>query len=137
MTRLSCGALLLDPRHYSTHTVAVDCLWAGVPVVTRAGPRLTSRVPASFLTSLGVEGTLVVRSWQEYAQVARAFVRSGSLRRSFRRRMQGLRLSSRAFQRSTYTKKVLQLLGLAWEVHVFDGERDNGRKNLHAVGTMG
>ncbi|EKX40167.1 hypothetical protein GUITHDRAFT_113647 [Guillardia theta CCMP2712] len=134
---LSCGALLLDPRHYSTHTVAVDCLWAGVPVVTRAGPRLTSRVPASFLTSLGVEGTLVVRSWQEYAQVARAFVRSGSLRRSFRRRMQGLRLSSRAFQRSTYTKKVLQLLGLAWEVHVFDGERDNGRKNLHAVGTMG
>ena len=31
--RMGCGAgLMLDGGHYSAHTVAVDALWAGVPV---------------------------------------------------------------------------------------------------------
>ena len=46
--------LFLDTQPYGAHTTASDALWAGVPVVTVAGPTFAARVAASLLHAVGL-----------------------------------------------------------------------------------
>jgi protein O-GlcNAc transferase len=45
--------IVLDTWEFGGHTTSVDALWAGVPVLTFAGPSLMSRVSSSLLIHLG------------------------------------------------------------------------------------
>jgi hypothetical protein len=45
--------IVLDTWEFGGHTTSVDSLWAGVPVLTFAGPSLMSRVSSSLLIHLG------------------------------------------------------------------------------------
>jgi hypothetical protein len=45
--------IALDTWEFGGHTTSVDSLWAGVPVLTFAGPSLMSRVSSSLLVHLG------------------------------------------------------------------------------------
>jgi predicted O-linked N-acetylglucosamine transferase (SPINDLY family) len=45
--------IALDTWEFGGHTTSVDSLWAGVPVLTFAGPSLMSRVSSSLLIHLG------------------------------------------------------------------------------------
>jgi protein O-GlcNAc transferase len=45
--------VFLDTWEFGGHTTSVDSLWAGVPVLTFAGPSLMSRVSSSLLIHLG------------------------------------------------------------------------------------
>lgn len=65
--------LVLDTRSKNGHTSVADALWAGVPVLTLAGPAMGQRVAASLLraASGGQERTWgVTHSLKEYALVA-------------------------------------------------------------------
>ena len=46
--------LFLDTQPYGAHTTASDALWAGVPVLTIAGPTFSARVAASLLHAAGL-----------------------------------------------------------------------------------
>jgi protein O-GlcNAc transferase len=63
------GDLFLDTYVYNGHTTATDVLWAGLPVLTRPGEQMASRVAAGLLTALGRED-LVVESWEAYEEMA-------------------------------------------------------------------
>ena len=52
--------LFLDTLFYNAHTTASDALWAGVPVVTRAGCSFAGRVAASLLHSVGLDELITV-----------------------------------------------------------------------------
>jgi predicted O-linked N-acetylglucosamine transferase (SPINDLY family) len=67
--RLAHADLFLDTFHYNAHTTALDALWAGVPVLTRAGTTMASRIAACFVTSLGLD-ELVVDSAEAYERKA-------------------------------------------------------------------
>ena len=61
--------LFLDTFHYNAHTTASDALWAGLPLLTFAGPTFPARVAASLLTAIGLP-QLITHSPQEYADLA-------------------------------------------------------------------
>ena len=70
---------MLDTFVYGAHTTASDALWGGVPIVTRPGLLMQSRVAASLLTAAGLGSGadgLVVASSEEYVSAAVALANS-------------------------------------------------------------
>lgn len=65
IARLSLVDLALDTFPYTSHTTASDALWAGVPLVTRIGESMASRVAASVLSAAGMDD-LIVRDEEAY-----------------------------------------------------------------------
>jgi len=65
IARLSLADLALDTFPYTSHTTASDALWAGVPLLTRIGGTMASRVAASVLSAAGMDH-LVVQDEKAY-----------------------------------------------------------------------
>jgi len=61
--------LFLDTYPYNSHTVALDALWFGLPIVTIMGKSFPSRVCASFLNGFNLE-ELICESIEEYEKLA-------------------------------------------------------------------
>ena len=84
--------LALDPFPYNGTTTTCEALWMGVPVVTLAGDRHSSRVGASILTRVGLTD-LIADGRDDYIERAAALAADGDrladLRRSLRDRMTG------------------------------------------------
>ena len=55
LSRLAAADIALDTFPYGSHTNAMDALWAGVPIITRAGETFASRVGASLLHTAGLD----------------------------------------------------------------------------------
>ena len=66
---LASVCVALDTYPYSGATTTIDCLAAGVPVVTLAGDRYAARMSASLLTTLGASD-LVTGNKEEYVKRA-------------------------------------------------------------------
>jgi protein O-GlcNAc transferase len=83
--------LTLDPIPYTGHTTTIDSLWMGVPLVTLAGPTVSSRGSLSILSNLGLT-ELAVRNKSDYAALAVALAhdkdRLRELRAELRERLQ-------------------------------------------------
>jgi protein O-GlcNAc transferase len=66
--------LFLDTVQYNAHGTAAEMLWAGVPVLTVPGPRMTARVAASLVRGAGLGAravdTLVQGSLEAYVETA-------------------------------------------------------------------
>ncbi|HED13498.1 MAG TPA: glycosyltransferase family 41 protein [Gammaproteobacteria bacterium] len=60
--------ILLDTFPYSSHTIALEALWQGVPTVTLYGNRHAARVCATLLTAVGLE-ELIAHSIEEYISI--------------------------------------------------------------------
>lgn len=67
--RLQLADLFLDTFNYNGHTTASDALWAGVPIVTKAGNGFSARVAASVLKAMGRD-ELIVESDGDYGALA-------------------------------------------------------------------
>lgn len=63
--RLKHADLFLDSFYCSAHTSALDALWAGVPVLTREGNTMASRMGATYVRAAGLPD-LVVGCAAEY-----------------------------------------------------------------------
>lgn len=65
LTRFRAADLFLDTHPYNAGTTASDALWAGLPVLTRAGNAFACRMAASLLTALGMP-ELIADSTEDY-----------------------------------------------------------------------
>jgi predicted O-linked N-acetylglucosamine transferase (SPINDLY family) len=74
LARYGAADLALDTFPYTSHTTASDALWAGCPLVTRAGDSFASRVAGSLLRAAG-RPDLVTFSPADYANLAVALAR--------------------------------------------------------------
>jgi protein O-GlcNAc transferase len=74
LARLRCADIGLDTFPFNGGATSSDALWCGVPIVTRAGHALASRMTGSLLTSVGLPG-LIADSPAHYAELA---IRVGS-----------------------------------------------------------
>ncbi len=95
--------IMLDTVPLTGGTTTCDALWMGVPVITLAGAAFHSRMSASFLHALGLDG-LICRDAQEYvemaAQLAADAGQLNALRLSLRQRFeQGPLADGAAFAR--------------------------------------
>lgn len=94
----------LDPLHVSTHTVACDVLYAGVPTVTCPGPAIASRVAASIATVHGVP-ELVAASVREYEETAFRLGSDAAARGALRARLRVLRNTSPVFDTALWVRE--------------------------------
>jgi predicted O-linked N-acetylglucosamine transferase (SPINDLY family) len=69
LARHRVADLFLDTAPYNAHTTASDALWAGLPVLTRAGETFAGRVAASLLNAIGLP-ELIAPSIQAYEALA-------------------------------------------------------------------
>jgi len=65
LARQRLADLFIDTFHCNAHTTASDALWAGLPVLTRAGKSFASRVAASLLNAIGLP-ELIASTDEEY-----------------------------------------------------------------------
>lgn len=86
LCRYRFADLYLDTFPYNGHTMVSDALYMGLPVVTLAGNTMPSRVAASFLTLLGVDG-LIANDLQGYLNIAHQLASSPELRREAREKI--------------------------------------------------
>ncbi|RQO58828.1 acetylglucosamine transferase [Paucibacter sp. KBW04] len=69
LARFQLADLFLDTFPYNAGTTASDCLWAGLPILTRAGRSYISRMAGSLLNAVGLPD-LITFSLAEYEQRA-------------------------------------------------------------------
>lgn len=72
LARLSHADLFLDTFHVNGHTTASDALRVGLPVLTKPGRQLASRVASSLLSFVGLP-ELICGSESEYIEKATGF----------------------------------------------------------------
>jgi predicted O-linked N-acetylglucosamine transferase (SPINDLY family) len=86
LARLAAADLYLDTFPCNAHTTASDALWAGLPVVTRAGETFASRVAGSLLHAVGLP-ELATASLPEYESLAQRLATSPDGLRALRERL--------------------------------------------------
>lgn len=75
--------ICLDVSPFGLGLGVLDALWMGIPVVTQTGDFFSSRIPATFLKSIGRDNW-VARSTQDYADIAAQLANDSEQLMSFR-----------------------------------------------------
>jgi predicted O-linked N-acetylglucosamine transferase (SPINDLY family) len=105
LARCALADLFLDTLPCNAHTTASDALWAGVPIVTRAGASFVSRVATSLLCAVGL-GRLSVDSREEYRRVAIGIARSPAELKSLKETLALARDRSTLFDSAWYCRQL-------------------------------
>jgi len=114
MSRLQCADLFLDTYPYNAHTTASAALWAGLPVLTRAGESFASRVAASLLSTCQTP-ELIVRTPEEYQALAIDLANNPQKVAAFKKRLSDYRDSNPLFNSENYTRKLENLFCQMYE----------------------
>ena len=116
LARLRLADLFLDTWPYNAGTTANDALYVGLPILTRAGETMASRVAASQLLTIGVP-ELVTFDPAEYE--ARAIELAVDPRRleALREKLRVGRKESPLFDMARYVRGFEDALATAWDEH--------------------
>ncbi len=96
--------LFLDTFPYTSHTVATDALWMGLPIVTRIGKSFPSRVCGSFLKLLNED--LIVECFRDYEALAIDLATNKKKLLRIKKSLDKDRFSSLLFNSQTFTKNL-------------------------------
>ena len=105
LARHRLADLFLDTLPYNAHTTAVDALWAGLPLLTRAGETFAGRVAASLLNAVGLP-ELVTTTSEIYEQTAIDLAKDPARLQSIKRKLTDIRLSSPLFNTELFTRHI-------------------------------
>jgi protein O-GlcNAc transferase len=101
--RMAAADLFLDTFHYGAHTTASDALWAGLPVVTKAGQTFAGRVGVSLLHAMALP-ELVTQRAADYERRILELVRAPDELAQLRRRLAQSRTASPLFDIARFTR---------------------------------
>ncbi len=105
LARHRAADLFLDTFPYNAHTTASDALWAGLPLLTRAGESFAARVGASLLRAVGLP-ELITTTVEDYAAQAIALAtRPGEIER-LRQKLARNRISAPLFNTPRYARHI-------------------------------
>jgi predicted O-linked N-acetylglucosamine transferase (SPINDLY family) len=113
-SRLALADVFVDTWPYNAHTTAADALWAGLPVLTLPGESLASRVAASVLAAVGLEG-LAMGSVDEYEAALVTMAADASILAGLRAHLVENRLTLPLFDSDGYARRFEALLGRLWQ----------------------
>lgn len=116
LARYQRADLALDTYPVTGHTTTSDALWAGCPVVTRAGETFASRVAGSLLHAAGL-GELVTHSFAEYTALVRHLVRAPQALADIRLRLQQQRNASPLFDTPRFVRELEGAYQNLWQHH--------------------
>ncbi|MBI3700282.1 MAG: tetratricopeptide repeat protein [Afipia sp.] len=107
LARHQLADLFLDTLPFNAHSTAADALWAGLPVLTRAGETFAGRVATSLLTALDLP-ELITSSADEYESVARELATNANRLAAIRSKLASKRLSAPLFDTVRTTRNIEQ-----------------------------
>jgi predicted O-linked N-acetylglucosamine transferase (SPINDLY family) len=116
LARLRHADLFLDTWRCNAHTTASDALWVDVPVLTRAGSGLATRVAASLLQAVGLP-ELVARDSDDYVGKAVALARAPERLRALRETLATNKLTAPLFDTARYTRDLERAYSAMWARH--------------------
>jgi protein O-GlcNAc transferase len=105
IARQGLADLFLDTFTYNAHTTATEALWAGMPVVTKAGRGFSARAGASLLTAAGLP-ELITETDQEYEALILHLASNSDCLAQIRKKLADTRLSAPLFDTALFTKKL-------------------------------
>jgi protein O-GlcNAc transferase len=117
-----CGLadLVLDTHPITAHTVAMDVLWMGTPLLTRTGESFSSRVATSVLSALGMHGILAARTSDDMRLIASRLLEGGKAqgrRQRIRRMLEHRRWTWPLFDRQLQVRGLETSFRLMWEIY--------------------
>lgn len=116
LERFLVADLFLDTKNCNAHTTAIEALAAGLPLLTRPGANVQSRVAAGLLFAHGAED-MVADSDQDYVAKAIRFATDAEWRESIRtavRRREG----SKLFCTERKVRQIEQAFEMIWQRHL-------------------
>ena len=109
----SCADVVLDTTLKNGHTSSTDALWAGVPVITLLGNRMSTRIASSIISGIDPERLSVVHSLREYEDFAVEYADNAFMRRALDRKIENSRFTESLFRTDIWTETFeLQLRAL-------------------------
>jgi predicted O-linked N-acetylglucosamine transferase (SPINDLY family) len=108
--------LFVDTFNYNAHTTASDALWAGLPVVTKAGQQFAARVAASLLHAIGLP-ELVTTTEDTYEALILALATDPAKLDAVRRKLSANRLTQPLFDTKRYARNFEAGLRKAHDLH--------------------
>lgn len=103
LARHKLADLFLDTFNYNAHTTASDALWAGLPVVTKAGEGFAARVASSLLSAIGLP-ELITKSEQQYEALCLDLFENPQRLSQITKKLESNRLTHPLFDSQKYTK---------------------------------
>ncbi|MEM8813655.1 MAG: tetratricopeptide repeat protein, partial [Pseudomonadota bacterium] len=132
LARLRLADLFLDTFTCNAHTTASDALWAGVPVVTKAGEGFAARVAASLLNALSLHD-LITEDEAAYEALALRLAIDGAAQTELKARLAANREIAPLFDTDRFARNLEDGFKQAFQ-RCIDGRppetfavRDNGR----------
>lgn len=116
LRRIAAADLFLDTFPYNAHTTASDALWAGLPLLTRAGDTFASRVAASLLAAAGVP-ELVTRTPAEYEALALRLAQRPAELLALRERLVRNRAKAPLFDTPRYVRSLEAAFEAMWAAY--------------------
>jgi len=115
LARQRLADLFLDTFPYNAHATASDALWAGLPLVTRAGASCASRVAGSLLCALGLP-ELVTATPEAYEALALALAREPARLAGVRAALARNRLAAPLFDGERFRRNLEAAYAEMWRI---------------------
>jgi predicted O-linked N-acetylglucosamine transferase (SPINDLY family) len=109
--------LFIDTFNVNAHTTASDALWAGLPVVTKAGRQFAARVAASLLTAVGLP-ELITETEQDYETLILHLATSPDGLAAIKAKLAQNRSSRPLFDTVRYARDFERALEAAYQEHL-------------------
>lgn len=106
--------LFLDTFTVNASTMAIDALWAGLPILTRPGRHFCSRNCSSFLKAVGLDD-MICRTTQEYIERAVYFGTNPAALASVRNRLRENRDTHPLFDIEGFSRHLEDAYQTMWE----------------------
>lgn len=106
--------IVLDTFPWNGHTVSCHALWMGVPVITLAGDRHSSRMGASILSNLDLE-ECIAHSSSDFIAKAKAFANDKQHLTSLRQQLRPRMLASTICDGQKFTSRLEQQYRSMWQ----------------------
>lgn len=120
VSRLGRADLFLDSFPYNAGATASNALWAGLPLITRAGSGYAARMAASLVSAIGMPD-LVASSDEAYERLALDLATDPERLAAIRTRLDGNRTTMPLFDSAAFTRHLERGYALAWQ-RWFEGQ---------------
>eukprot|EP01125_Pyxidicula_operculata_P001008 TRINITY_DN108_c1_g1_i3.p1 TRINITY_DN108_c1_g1~~TRINITY_DN108_c1_g1_i3.p1 ORF type:complete len:406 (+),score=41.67 TRINITY_DN108_c1_g1_i3:410-1627(+) len=117
--------LFLDTWIYNAHTSAGDALWAGVPIITKIGSLMMSRVCASMISACGFWDEMVVDNIDQYKLKSIQYANDDHLLENLRTRINSNKTNCPLFDTEKYVKNFEDQLQHIWKSYTTEDRVEN------------
>ena len=105
LARHKLADLFLDTFNFNAQSTASDCLWSGLPLITRIGSQFVARSAASQLTAIGLP-ELITKTSYEYEKLALKIANDPNLLKKLKNKLHLNKKRFELFDTKNYTKNL-------------------------------